>query len=93
MKNDVSIRAAIYLRAAELAEQKGICKHSYGYSDDGTRCSRGHLVNAALELFGNITALHAVENASDLEIMYFNDKPETTAAMVAAKLRELEFKE
>jgi hypothetical protein len=92
MKNEISNKALIFFRAAELVEQYGICKFSYG-SNGGARCARGHLMDASLELFGNQTEFHKYDDNNTFSLMAFNDRPETTAAMVAAKLRENAFKE
>jgi len=91
MKTDISIRAAVYLRAAELVEQNGICKISYSQNNSKQRCARGHLMAASKELFGDAILFHKFENAEDFNIMVFNDRPDTTAAMIAAKLRERAF--
>lgn len=87
MKNEISIRAAVYLRAAELVELKGITKGTFGY--DGTRCGVGYLLDAAREIGVNIIDIDP--SMSHWGLVSFNDHPDTTAAMVAAKLREQAF--
>lgn len=95
MKTDLSIKAAIYLRAAELVEH-GHCKGIlWKYNEEVevvAYCYRGALLRAESE----ITHVHP-ENASvgwkveTNKFINWNNAPDTTAAMVAAKLREQAF--
>ena len=97
MKTDLSIRACIYLRAAELVEQ-GHCKYVlWERNDAGEKvafCYRGALIEAEAEITGlcddswKLLAWRAPEKLVD-----WNNRPSTTKEMVAAKLREQAFEE
>jgi hypothetical protein len=109
VKTNLSIKAAIYMRAAELVEQ-GHCKHALardmgGFSvlpdHDGVVqfCYRGALIKAQTEVSGIPqdksdfwTGEGMCPTAEELDILItWNNAPDTTAAMVAAKLREQAF--
>lgn len=94
MKSEFSTKALIYLRAAELVEQ-GHCK-GHLYARNGSIC----WFHEATEFCYHGALMKAVIDAGDDTFDYksgtwpmsrWNDAPDTTAAMVAAKLREQAF--
>lgn len=98
MKTELSIKAAIYLRAAELVEQ-GHCKNSlakdkngYGTLPDSPSavawCLVGAIHKACTEIEAEVPYYHAAFN---MEPVSWNNALDTTAAMVAQKLREQAF--
>lgn len=104
MKTDLSIKAAIYLRAAELVEQ-GFSKHCLFRNDKNEQidyrdmqsatkfCYRGAIMRARYEINGELPKLPTGdwENVGPVELAHWNNAPDTTAAMVAQKLREQAF--
>ena len=92
MKSDLSMKAAVYLRAAELIEI-GHCKNALARDITGKSigplcqdaiawCWMGALMKASFELDTQVV---------DYKVGH-NDLPETTQAQVAARLREEAFK-
>jgi hypothetical protein len=96
MKTELSIKAAVYLRAAELVEQ-GHSKYWLAQDLAGkpqlpesesavSFCIRGAVLRAAKE-----AGLRRDDVPSPDHFVLWNNAPDTTAAMVAAKLREQAF--
>jgi hypothetical protein len=102
MKTDLSIKAAIYLRAAELVEQ-GHCKNAVVIDALGMElrdvmseeavawCVIGALERARRESGAEQSFFMAFQKALGMDAIDWNNAPDTTAAMVAAKLREQAF--
>ena len=107
MKSEISIKAAIYLRAAELVEI-GHCKFKQARDADGKEvspkssaatswCLMGAIMRAEAE-YGDDKPFpgkpHSAHIERQLRTEYhalWNNAPERTAAEVAAKLREQAF--
>ena len=98
MKSDISLKAAVYLRAAELVEQ-GWCKGALAIDASGNHvhecsdaavawCQIGSVIRACRELNTSETKCF---NAYSLDADW-NDRPETTQSQVAARLREEAFR-
>lgn len=96
MKSEFSTKTLIYLRAADLVEQ-GHCKHWLAKNENGcpelpesdyavSFCITGSVFRAAKEL-----GLSRNDVPSPEHLIEWNNRPATTAAMVAAKLREQAF--
>jgi len=101
MKNEISMKAAIYLRAAEIIE-RGFAKHSRGRTVTGAYCDPLDEVAVAWCLLGALDkARHEASGADNTwgkydpldacKLAKWNNAPDTTQAMVAAKLREEAF--
>ena len=99
MKSEISIKAAIYLRAAELVEM-GHCKHHIAERADGLEvwpdspeavawCYVGAMSKARDEIGGNVPNYHGA--FADGDVINWNNNPSTTKEMVAAKLRSQAF--
>lgn len=97
MKTEISIKSAIYLRAAEIVEI-GHCKQRVSrlngekcwFDEANQFCYHGALKKAAIEYEERS---FDYSGGGQWPMADFNDRPETTPAMVAAKLREQAFKE
>lgn len=98
MKNEISIKAAVYLRAAELVEMghcKGVAARNaegqgvecYG-NDAISFCYIGALARASFEIDNDMTGAMA---CAPVGTVSWNDDPERTPAEVAALLRERAF--
>lgn len=103
MKSEISIKAAIYLRAAELVEI-GHCKGKLAIRANGDSidpahddavafCYNGAIARAAHEFKSPDGNWREWKQWGTPDIVGWNNKPERTAAEVAAKLREQAFKE
>ena len=95
MKSEISIKAAIYLRAAELVEI-GHCKGrmtrrdgvACEFNDANQYCYHGALRKAAFE-YG--LPDFDYKGGGEWPMAIWNDRPERTGAEVAAKLRDRAF--
>lgn len=84
MKTDLTLRQSIYLRAAELVE-KSWWKPS---RVPGDYCMAMAVSNAYYAATGSPAFPDNIMSPEDVdEFMKFNDHPDTTAAMVAERLR------
>lgn len=94
MKTEFSTKTLIYLRAAELVEQ-GHCKGWLALDKDNDPCPPESSFAKSFCYFGAlIRAGHEARVERFIpptEIILWNNAPDTTAAMVAAKLREQAF--
>ena len=96
MKSELSMKAAVFLRAAEIIEI-GHCKGWFARDKEGNLVSPWDMtavawcmsgaIRKALDEFGEFENICGYTWNAD-----WNDAPETTQAQVAARLREEAFK-
>lgn len=95
MKTEFSTKTLIYLRASELVGQ-GHCKNILWKHNEAGKviayCYRGALLEAESEITGVHRELAVVGWRPETnKFINWNNAPDTTAAMVAQKLREQAF--